>query len=137
MNPKDINHALQKTLDTLRFAQNDDPRLHRRDYLLALVQQHATVLSAGEIGQIMGLTTPRVALLLKDLAARGWVTRTPDSADHRRTLVQLTAAGAAHLAALTAARTQRIARLIDQVGPQDAATFLKVLQVYARSIEKV
>lgn len=85
--------------------------------------------SQGEIAELMGVDAPAVSGIIADLMSRGYVSRTPDPADGRRKLVDITDGGRevldgmrsatdvvpAPMASLTAAERRELSRLIDKM----------------------
>ena len=69
-------------------------------YLVMLELLDGAPLAVGELGTRLGMDTGTITPLLKRLQAAGMVTRTRDSADERRVLVDLTPEGRALDAAL-------------------------------------
>ena len=69
-------------------------------YLVMLELLDGAPLAVGELGMRLGMDTGTITPLLKRLQVAGMVTRTRDSADERRVLVDLTPEGRALDAAL-------------------------------------
>jgi MarR family transcriptional regulator, lower aerobic nicotinate degradation pathway regulator len=63
--------------------------------LLAALQELGPA-SQAALGRRTGIDRSDVVAALNDLAARGWVERSPDPTDRRRNVVSLTPAGTAH-----------------------------------------
>lgn len=86
-------------------ASNRVIRLHRTfleplgltypQFLVMLVLYEDAPRSVGDLGHVLGMETGTLTPLLKRLQAAGLVTRTRDSADERRVLIDLTDAGRA------------------------------------------
>ena len=64
--------------------------------LLAALQEFGPA-SQASLGRRTSMDRSDVVAALNDLADRGQVRRTPDPADHRRNVITITPAGAAHL----------------------------------------
>src|SRR4051812_2942788 len=87
----------------LYSASNRVIRLHRPfldplgltypQFLVMLALYEAAPRSVGDLGHELGMETGTLTPLLKRLEAAGLVTRTRDSADERRVLIDLTDAG--------------------------------------------
>ena len=99
-------HAVGKQLSfALYGAANRMIRLHKPfleplgltfpQYLVMLELFEGTPRTIGELGAKLGMDTGTITPLLKRLEASGLVTRTRDSKDERRVLVDLTPAGEA------------------------------------------
>src|SRR3954466_12335572 len=89
----------------LYSASNRVIRLHRPfleplgltypQFLVMLALYEDAPRSVGDLGSVLGMATGTLTPLLKRLEAAGLVTRTRDSADERRVLIDLTDAGRA------------------------------------------
>lgn len=62
--------------------------------IMYFLSKHDGPASAGEISTNLGVSTARVAVALKSLAKKGYISTFADSRDRRRTLAQLTQEGA-------------------------------------------
>ena len=82
--------------------------------------------TSGAISQAMGVSTARVAALLKKLEAMGLVTRSPGMDDARTTMVSLTKKGAETVERMYDDYCGELARLIDSVGIGRLRDFMAV-----------
>lgn len=94
--------------------------------LLCLYRVNRSMLP-GEIMSRMGLTTGRVANILRRLEEKGLVLRLQDADDRRRVHVSLTDAGVEAAKALHRDFTRRQASLLDYLGDEDAREALRLL----------
>ncbi|MEH3108214.1 MAG: MarR family transcriptional regulator [Sphingomonas fennica] len=99
-----------------------------------IAQAEMLLLAAGmagaaqvELAEAAGLDTSTTALVLANLATRGWIDRKPDPHDRRRARVALSAAGRAVVAGVGAAYAELQAALIAPVAPADRAGFRAIL----------
>ncbi|MTE22199.1 MarR family transcriptional regulator [Streptomyces sp. TRM43335] len=76
------------------FAATDDRRYHYA--LLAALEEYGPA-SQAALGRRCGIDRSDVVAALNELADRGLVTRSPDSADRRRNIVSVTPEGRRHL----------------------------------------
>ena len=84
-------------------------------------------MTPGELSQELGLTTARIANLLKSLERKGLVRRDHDSEDRRRVFVTLTDAGRAFGREKQQEMHTMALRLIDHMGEDDAREFVRLL----------
>lgn len=63
------------------------------EQLLLMLAHRDKAVCAGELAECVGLTSGRVANILKQLERKGYIERTPGKQDKRKVLVCLTAAG--------------------------------------------
>lgn len=86
-------------------------------------------LSAGAISEAMGVSTARVAVLLKKMESKGLITRESDRADARVTVVCLSEAGKTAAERMQENILEHISYVIDQVGME------KLIQLIELSVE--
>lgn len=82
----------------------------------------------GELTEKLGLTTGRIANILKVLEASGLVARTPDRMDKRRVQVALTLAGEAEAHRQNAEGIAFHARLLEALSDEEAHAFLDMIK---------
>jgi DNA-binding MarR family transcriptional regulator len=102
--------------------------LHGEPVVLACLSQADDTPLSGELAEKCGLSTGRVANLLRQLEGKGLVARRHDESDRRKTYVQLTDAGRAEaLHQLDVIRQARSA-LLAYLGESDADEFVRLLE---------
>ena len=82
----------------------------------------------GELTGKMGLTTGRIANILKGLETSGLVVRTPDYMDKRRVQVALTPAGEEEARRLNAEGIAFHARLLQILSEEEAIAFIDMIR---------
>ena len=90
----------------------------------------------GELTEKLGLTTGRIANILRALEREGLVVRTPDIEDKRRVQVALTPAGEVEAEAQNRAAIAFHEKLLSNLEPGEAEQFLNVLIRLARKVEE-
>jgi DNA-binding MarR family transcriptional regulator len=98
-----LGQAAMRRLRDAHTAHNLSPRQFQ---LLGLLHDHGPM-GQRELGQVMSVDPSVLVTLLNPLETDGYVSRRRDRADRRRHVVDLSDAGATHLAA--AAQAQRAA----------------------------
>lgn len=83
--------------------------------------------SISELADAIGVDQPRASRLVSDAAARGLVERTPDPADARRIVVQLSAAGREFLETMKDSRRSAVTNALDGFTDEETATFAALL----------
>lgn len=81
-------------------------------------------LSAGAISEAMGVSTARVAVLLKKMESKGLITRESDRADARVTVVCLSEAGKTASRQMQENMLRHISYVIDRVGMEKLKQFI-------------
>lgn len=83
-------------------------------------------LSAGAISEAMGVSTARVAVLLKKMESKGLITRESDRSDARVTIVCLSQEGKAVAKRMQDNMLQHISYVIDKVGMEKLKQFIEL-----------
>lgn len=91
--------------------------------MLAEARVEGTVVTAGAIAERLGVSTARVAALLKRLESKGLVSRRRSEADARVTEVELTEEGVACVCAFRDDVRGQVALLIDELGEERLREF--------------
>ena len=91
--------------------------------MLAEARKAETVVTAGDIAERLGVTTARVAALLKRLESKGLIARRRSEADARVTEVVLTDKGAACVHAFYGEMRAQVAMLINELGEERLRAF--------------
>ena len=90
----------------------------------------------GELTERLGLTTGRIANILRELERTGMIVRTPDTEDKRRVRVALTPEGESYTLAQNSNAIRFHARLLSQLKPEETDQFLKTLSRLVEIIER-
>lgn len=81
-------------------------------------------LSAGELSKLMGVSTARVAVLLKKMENKGLIEKKEDESDARVTLVKLSEEGKRIAALMKENMLRHIANIINKVGEEKFLQFI-------------
>jgi DNA-binding MarR family transcriptional regulator len=92
--------AYQRATEDMDTAAYDALGVNRSDGKCLDVLEEREPMTAGELAEELGLTTGAVTTLLDRLENAGYVSRTRDTVDRRRVLVQLTALARRRIAEL-------------------------------------
>ena len=95
----------------------------------------ARPMSPGELTEKLGLTTGRVANILKSLEASGDIVRKADPLDGRRVLVALTPGGEAKASARNREQVAFHTRLISALTPEEGWQFISLLTRMVAGLE--
>lgn len=80
--------------------------------------------TAGSIADFMGVSTARVAVLLKKMAAKGLIVKAKNTADGRVTIVRLSDAGKQAAQSMQNSFYSRVGKVIDKIGMERMLEFL-------------
>lgn len=95
-------------------------------FALSFISKRGTMVLPSEISTAMNVSTARIAVLLSQLESRGLIARAADTADRRRVNVSITPAGVQRLEERRKEIFQRILRLVEQLGEEDAQAYLRI-----------
>ena len=98
------------------------------DLALLLLHSRNDAVYAGEFTTALGLTTGRVANLLKQMERKGYITRIPDTEDRRKICISLTETGIACAAEAHDRMLKDYVWLLEGLGEQDSRQFIRVLR---------
>lgn len=94
--------------------------------VLRLVYESKETVTAGKIADFMGVSTARVAVLLKKMAAQGLIIKESDAKDGRVTVVRLSEQGVARVEAIRSRLYTHIGAVIDKVGMERMQEFITI-----------
>ena len=84
-------------------------------------------MSVGEIARELGLTLATVSGIITDTERAGFVERSPDPGDRRRTIVSLVPGQCAAVSAWIESASAPMERALDRLSPDERASFVKAM----------
>lgn len=93
---------------------------------LRLLDEASDIVTAGKISDELNISTARVAVLLKKMAAKGLIVKEHSNDDARITVVQLTDVGASIIKEMRDEMYQQMGRVIDAVGEERLIEFIDI-----------
>lgn len=94
--------------------------------VLRLLDESAGESTAGQISRVLNVSTARVTVLLKKMAAKGLITKEKDTQDGRITWVKLTDLGIATIKNVKGELYRRMEAVIDAVGEERLLSFVTI-----------
>ena len=94
--------------------------------VLRLLYEADEPLSAGTISSKLGISTARVAVLLKKITQKGMITKQQSPNDARVTMVELTAAGRANIERMKNELFAQMGLIIDKVGEERLKEYFEI-----------
>ena len=126
-------HALAEQLMDLHVLLHQSPAGRQLEDLdrgtslaLGYLMAHHKMAHPKELGRGMAVSSAPVAALLNHLEEQGLIRRTADPDDNRQTIVSLTAAGEERIRQRRAQAVALLAQLLERLGPEDAAAYLRL-----------
>lgn len=111
------------------------PRRERTDFELIGAKEVMHVLATGaqdmtpgELAKACQVSSARIAKVLGQLEEKGWIVRTPDPDDGRRTLVSLTESGRDEIAKRHGLIAAAAKRVVQELGAEDAHELLRIMK---------
>jgi DNA-binding MarR family transcriptional regulator len=101
---------------------------------LATIERHGPM-TPSELAARERIQRPTVTRLLDRLAAAGLVTRTPDPADGRSSLVAATPAGRELIEAMRTRKTAYLARRLETLDADERATLERAAQILEKVLD--
>ncbi|MCD7744436.1 MAG: MarR family transcriptional regulator [Lachnospiraceae bacterium] len=125
--------ALQNLRNSHGCRKNhDEESASGRGGVLHYLYAHNGTASPGELCSHLGVTTPRVTVVLNELEKEQLITRETAAYDHRRIFVHLTAEGNEHVEQWQARKRERILELVAHLSEDDAQALLRICPVMER-----
>ncbi|MBQ8623814.1 MAG: MarR family transcriptional regulator [Oscillospiraceae bacterium] len=126
------------TKEQVEFIMNEFPKAHPVNFFRIINDANAGIgfamkllyaaegnrLSAGAISDAMGVSTARVAVLLKKMENKGLIVRESDEADARVTIVRLSEKGIDTARAMREKILDHISGVIDKLGMEKLEQFI-------------
>ena len=104
--------------------------------VLRLVYESREPVTAGNIAEFMGVSTARVAVLLKKMVQQELIVKEADEHDARVTVVRLTDKGRARVEKMQAHLYANIGRVIDKIGMERMEEFIAISLEIRNAMEK-
>ena len=126
-------HALAEQLMDLHVLLHQSPAGRQLEDLdrgtslaLGYLMAHHKMAHPKELGRGMAVSSARVAALLNPLADQGLIRRSADPDAHRQTIPSPPAAGEERIRQRRAQAVALLAQLLERLGPEDAAAYLRL-----------
>ena len=97
-------------------------------FLLAYLDMAEGEVCAGDIAKEMGVSTARIAAILKKMEKSGFIQRQTAADDARKTVVTLTKLGRAWIQKTKDQLLNRVELLLERVGKEDVWEFIRLSQ---------
>ena len=102
-----------------------------------LYEHQGSVVYAGDLAKVSGVSTARIAAALNKLENLGLIQREASDKDSRKTIVKITAEGRARAEEKRRDVVQYTAKLIDKVGKEDMDSFLRILRRIKQAMSEI
>lgn len=104
--------------------------------VLKLLYSSTTPVTAGRISEQLHISTARVAVLLKKMTAKGFITKEKDPQDARVTIVHLTEHGRNTIETLWKEIKEQMGKVIDEVGEEKLLEYIEISKTIKRIVSK-
>jgi DNA-binding MarR family transcriptional regulator len=122
------DELIRTQMDLLRIpARRQMTKLNRGEQsVLQYLLVHESPAHPGDLSRSLEVSTARVAALLGVMEEKGLIARSADPEDSRQVIVTLLPAGVQAIRAIRAQVRDAVVRLLEQLGPEDAAEYLRI-----------
>ena len=107
--------------------QSVQEHLKGENFLLNYLSEQDGRSTPGALREVLGVSAPRTAAMLRALEEKGMLHRCADSHDRRRVVVQLTELGRQTAEQMHAALCAHVQRVLEQLGEQDSRELIRLL----------
>ena len=101
--------------------------LKGENFLLDYLSAQNGCSTPGTLREVLGVSAPRTAAMLRALEEKGMLRRCTDSHDRRRVVVQLTERGRRTAEQMHAALCAHVQHVLKQLGEQDSRELIRLL----------
>ncbi len=107
------------------------------DLILLCLLHTGDSMLAGDLADLTGLTSGRIANILRRLEERGYISRTQGMRDRRKVHVSLTGAGEEKSRQVLLEAGENWSGLLEDLGTEDAGSLVRILKRCAAFYDKV
>lgn len=107
--------------------QSVQEHLKGENFLLSYLSEHGGRSTPGALREVLGVSAPRTAVMLRALEAKGMLCRCADVCDRRRVVVQLTEFGRVSAEQMRATLRAHVQRVLEQLGERDSRELIRLL----------
>ncbi len=107
--------------------QSMQEHLKGENFLLSYLSEQDGRSTPGALRDVLGVSAPRTAAMLRTLEEKGMLCRCADSHDRRRVVVQLTELGRQTAEQMRATLCAHVQRVLEQLGEQDSRELIRLL----------
>lgn len=105
-----------------------DESLNGENFVLSYVFERNGNVIPSDISNAMGSTSARIATILNNLEQKGFISRTIDTEDRRRIIVNLTDRGKEHVHEQNQKRIDFIMNMLKYLGENDAKEYIRIMK---------
>lgn len=107
--------------------QSVQEHLKGENFLLSYLDEHGGCSTPGVLREVLGVSAPRTAAMLRALEEKGMLRRCADSYDRRRVVVHLTELGRQTAEQMHTTLCAHVHRVLEQLGEQDSRELIRLL----------
>ena len=125
-----LTEELLQTVTSLNrscIPQSVQEHLKGENFLLSYLNEHGGRSTPGALREVLGVSAPRTAAMLRALEEKGMLRRCADDCDRRRVVVQLTELGRRTAEQMHAALCAHGPHVLKQLGDQDSRELIRLL----------
>lgn len=105
-------------------------------FILSYLEQADGEVIAGDLSEKLNVSTARIAALLKKMERSGYIKRNSSSEDGRRTVVEITSSGIAHVDDMREQTLSKVKKLLDSVNKEDLDNYIRISNIIREAMEE-
>lgn len=105
-------------------------------FILSYLEQADGEVIAGDLSEKLNVSTARIAALLKKMERSGYIKRNSSSEDGRRTVVEITSSGIAHVDDMREQTLSKVEKLLDSVNKEDLDNYIRISNIIREAMEE-
>lgn len=117
-------------------SQQMDTMVKGELFVLNYLSTHKEIVHPKELSENMSVSTARIAALLNHMEKKELISRSPDPADNRQIIVQLTPNGTRAIEEKRAEVLRYAAAMLESLGPDDAREYIRIQEKIIRNFQK-
>ncbi len=118
--------AMRNSRPQIRFNQTFSKIMKHEVQILNYLMEHDTVVHPKDLSDAFVVSTARIAVVLNHLEQSGLIHRFPDARDNRQVIVTLSEKGVALLEESKKVLTDYVAKILQKMGEDDAAEYIRL-----------
>lgn len=125
-----LTEELLQTVTSLNrscIPQSVQEHLKGENFLLSYLNEHGGRSTPGALREVLGVSAPRTAAMLRALEEKGMLRRCADDCDRRRVVVRLTEFGRTSTEQMRTTLHTHVRCVLEQLGEQDSRELIRLL----------
>lgn len=105
-------------------------------FILSYLERADGEVIAGDLARMLNVSTARIAVLLKRMEQKGYISRSASSEDRRRTVVEITPLGISYVDDMREQTLSRVEKLLDLFSKEEIDNFIRISNKIREAMEE-